>query len=433
MAAGRRPLGPGRWGPAALFMLALSACSSYGDWARQMEEGIAAGNYQAAREVLESQGGNARDEVLYALDRALLLRMAGDFQASNAAFEQAKELMDELSAVSISEQARAATINDLQRSYAGEDYERVLVHVFSALNYLALGQPAEARVEVLQLDVLLGRVPEEAAAGGAFGRYFSGMVFEVLGEPDQALVAYRKADEAYRAYPAGGWVPRQLQADLARLERALGLADGGAAPGSFAAPAPRGPGGGEVILLLFSGLAPVKEETHITAFTDEEELVTLAVPELVMRPPHVRRGVLGAGEAETETEPVADIAVLARESLRRQMPYIMARGLARVVLKHEAVEKAGEESEGLGFLVNVAGVISERADTRSWSILPGQVYLARLPLAPGEHVLRLRLESAAGEVVETRRLPLTLAPGERRLVALHWVDHHDLWQGEDDQ
>src|SRR5690606_14309472 len=111
-------------------------------------------------------GGQARDAVLYDLNRAMLLRMAGDYGQSNAAFEQAKDAIDRLDAVSVREQAGALAVNDMLRSYTGAPYERVLLHVYAALNYLALDRPDDARVEILQLDVLLGQ--EDARAGGAF-------------------------------------------------------------------------------------------------------------------------------------------------------------------------------------------------------------------------------------------------------------------------
>jgi len=106
-----------------------------------------------------------------------------------------------------------------------------MVHVFAALNYLELGQPEAARVEVLQIDLLLRqlaeRAPEPALGVDPFARYLSGMIFEALGEDSDALIAYRKALEAYRLQQplTGLAVPAALQADLLRLTRRLGLAD----------------------------------------------------------------------------------------------------------------------------------------------------------------------------------------------------------------
>ncbi|MFQ5487713.1 MAG: COG3014 family protein, partial [Gammaproteobacteria bacterium] len=416
----------------ALLAGLLSACASYGDWVRQLEYELAAGNYRGALAVLEDEGRRPRDALLYLLDRALLLRMDGDFAASNAAFEEAKVLMEKFSAVSVSEQAGALTINDLQRSYSGEAYERVLLHLFAALNYLELGLPREARVEILQLDVVLGQLEAESLAAGAFARYFSGLVFEALGEADQALIAYRKAYRAYRDYPpaAALALPALLKTDLLRLTARLGLAEELARyRREFAMSVPlteAAPAKGEVIFILFSGLAPLKHETRINAVTENGELVTVAMPYYDSRLPHVRKGVLEADGVRAESEAVEDINTLAMEALQRQAPLIMARALVRAILRHEAVEKAGEEDEGLGFLVNVAGVVSERADTRSWSILPSRIYLARLALPAGDYTLQVRLQNARGELAGTRRFDIRVQGGGKRFLSLHWIDSHDL-------
>jgi hypothetical protein len=73
-------------------------------------------------------------------------------------------------------------------------------------------------------------------------------------------------------------------------------------------------------------------------------------------------------------------------------------------------------------MINIAGVMSERADTRSWSTLPNRVYLARLPLVAGRHEVRVELE---GDAV-VRDYTVELAPGEKRFVSLHWVTAGDL-------
>ena len=57
----------------------------------------------------------------------MLRRMAGEYARSNAVFEQAKDAIERLDAVSVSEQAGALAVNDMLRSYTGEPFERVLV------------------------------------------------------------------------------------------------------------------------------------------------------------------------------------------------------------------------------------------------------------------------------------------------------------------
>jgi hypothetical protein len=86
-----------------------------------------------ALEVVELRRRVSRNESIYLLDKAMLLRMQQQFEASNTAFEQAKDVIEELDAISLREQAAAVTINDSMRSYLPPTFERVLIHCFKAI------------------------------------------------------------------------------------------------------------------------------------------------------------------------------------------------------------------------------------------------------------------------------------------------------------
>jgi len=406
---------------------ALSGCATYGDWVGEMEQQIAAHDVAGALRTLDERaGGRARDAVLYDLNRALLLRMEGDYVQSNAAFESAKAAIERLDAVSVSEQTGALAINDMMRSYTAEPYERALLHVYAALNYLDLGQPEAARVEILQLDVLLGQ-EEDAPDGAGFARYLSGMIFEALGQYDDAMIAYRQAYAAYRRDAAAGGAPASLGRDLVRTAaRVGGLEDElrryrtefGLAEAEL--PGPRAEEG-ELIFLLHSGLAPVKRDQVIGASTPEGRVVAVAMPYYEMRTPRVTGARLSAGDAVVATEVAEDVAAVAVATLEREKPLILLRAISRAAIKHEASEKADQENNTLGAVINIAGIVSERADTRSWSTLPNRIYLARLPLPDGRHEVRVEL---AGDAA-ARDYVVELAPGEKRFISLHWVSAGD--------
>ncbi|MCC6209112.1 MAG: hypothetical protein IT488_13310, partial [Gammaproteobacteria bacterium] len=381
----------------------------------------------ALRTLDERAGERARDAVLYGLNRAMLLRMAGDFSQSNAVFEQAKDAIERVDAVSIREQAGGLAVNDMMRSYTGAPFERVLLHVYAALNYLDQGRPDDARVEILQLDVLLGQ--ESARAGEAFARYLSGMIFESLRQYDDAMIAYRQAYEAY--HRDGGVVPAPLGQDLVRTASRVGglAAELGRYRAEFGIteefPGPRGEGG-EVIFLLNSGLAPVMRDALISAPTRDGKLVTVSMPYYEARVPRVTGARVSSGASVATAVLGEDVAAVAEETLEHDKPLILARAVARAALKLEASEKADKKDDSLGMMVNIAGVLSERADTRSWSTLPGRIYLARLPLAAGNHEVHVELTGGYADVIAARDYAVELAPGEKRFISLHWVSAGDL-------
>ena len=172
-----------------------------------------------ALEVIELRRRVSRNKSIYLLDKAMLLRMQQQFEESNTAFEQAKDVIEELDAISLREQASAVTINDLMRSYLPPTFERVLIHCFKAMNFLELRQYDDARVEVLQLDEFLKQQDDFRLP---FARYLSGLVFEFNQEPDNALIAYRKAYEAYRDRLPG---PSRRASSIRRRICARKLAD----------------------------------------------------------------------------------------------------------------------------------------------------------------------------------------------------------------
>jgi hypothetical protein len=73
---------------------------------------------------------------------------------------------------------------------------------------------------------------------------------------------------------------------------------------------------------------------------------------------------------------------------------LLTRSLIRFLLARELEKKAEEEGgEVLGFvtgrLANLAGNGLERADTRSWTLLPDEIHIGRIALPEGTHQLRL--------------------------------------------
>lgn len=163
-------------------------------------------------------------------------------------------------------------------------------------------------------------------------------------------------------------------------------------------------------------------------------LLRLAWPEL--SPPVAARPVRGVRPAGADAPRPrvaaweADLAGAVAAEFGDGQVGRVARTLLRAVSKQAAVEAladgAGDEEEGLGEALGTAASIFaaavERADTRSWHLLPARISVLRLRLPPGEHRLSLELESpgTGGE----RRVdlgPVTVRPGRPSVVT------HRVW------
>jgi hypothetical protein len=98
----------------------------------------------------------------------------------------------------------------------------------------------------------------------------------------------------------------------------------------------------------------------------------------------------------------------------------VARGAAKLALTKGAEKKLEEKNEAagriIGLLGNLGSVLLERADTRSWHLLPGGISIVRIDLPAGEH--RLTAEVGPTDVPRTIALPpITVAPGGVHVIA----------------
>lgn len=186
----------------ALAVLLLGGCATYSDSFKPIEREIIAHRPAKALKHLEKQKLSGNDRLLHLLNKAMLLRMMEDYKGSNAHFEQAKKYIEQNTAISVTEQASSFLINDSTRAFIGAPFEQVMIHLYSALNYLQLNQIDSARVEALQVDVKLRQLSSEdknaLLNSDPFARYLSGIIYEDLHEWSDALIAYRKAYQPIR-------------------------------------------------------------------------------------------------------------------------------------------------------------------------------------------------------------------------------------------
>lgn len=415
---------------AGVLFLVQAGCASYSRSFEQEIQTLASHDPAAALAALEKQHHPERNRLLYHLNKAMLLHMLGDYSASNAEFEQGKKIIEQYQATSISEQGAAFFINDGTRTYVGSPLEQLMLHVYAAINYLLQDKVNEARVEALQIDVRLRQLqednPDSILSIDPFVRYLTGLIYEQLGETDNAMIAWRKAYNAYQEHNKayGIPVPEQLQRDLLRTSRQLGLnAEYAQYRASFSTtPEPVDRNQAELVLLFHKDLAPIKRSQRIAQIDPRSGyLVHFAVPVYEQRRGYLSHARVVVGQRQVNTEPVEDISGIALRTLEENMPAILARALARAVIKYNMSRQAGENNGLAGLMMNIAGVVTEQADTRSWLTLPGEIQMARVTLPPGDYNVSLELIGLAGQVTASRQLGrISLTRGSKRYLSYLW-------------
>jgi uncharacterized protein len=415
---------PGRQLLALLVLLAvfvLPGCATYSVGIAKVEQETGNRNLAEALKSLDELKLSGADQMLYHLNKGTLLRFQGDYAASNQQFESAKRLMAKLGAISVKEQTGSVVVNDTLKAYEGIGIEQLLVHAFVELNYLQSGNIEDAAVEARQFDIqqrlIAARDPDAKYLSGAFVRYLNGMVYQEAGERDSARIDFRKAVDGYteqKSITKFG-VPAALKADLERLENPH--------PHSQGKPLPKTAGEakqasstvdeGEVVFILHDGLGPTLAENIISIANPDPQhgaaIMSVAVPRFVQRQVPVARFELSEGPQSAKSELVEDVNALARKSLEDRLPAITARAVARMVLKNAMAKKVKKQNGDAGggallmsIVADVGAIVSERADTRSWSLLPGNILMARLSLPPGIHDLSVTYFGKSGNVLATR-------------------------------
>jgi hypothetical protein len=404
----------------------LQSCASYGHHAGTMRDGMLQGRPDLSLAIAEQQDAEQK-EVISSLDKGMLRRINGDYTGSNQIFEIAKQEIEQLYGVSITENLASVTINETLRGYQGDRYEQLLLHAYMAMNYIQLGQLDGARVEMLQANVKMmewGDEPEE----DAFLRYFEGIIYESLGEYDSALISYRKAYIVYKEkggsqYPIAS---TGLKKDLLRLLAWQGLW------GEYESykkefdmkdykPVKASDEFGELVAVLNNGLAPIRSEAAIPIFSSEvQQNLRVAFPVYRQAKRSLYASRVSVNDKQYMMETVEDIDALARYSLEQAMPGIMARATARAVVKYNTQHTANDNSALAGLLMTITNLVTERADTRSWTTLPQEIALKRIRLPVGEHQVQVQMLNTAGQIVDVIDERVTIKPRQISFVINHW-------------
>ncbi len=411
-----------------LLLVVSTGCASYN--MEGLRGTLAAGDYEASLEQLKVDPDIS---LPYLLEVGLVAHYAGEFDQSNAAFEIAEYLAEDLYTRRISHEAAALLISDTVRPYAGTRYERLLIHYYRALNYVYLDLPDDALVEVRRAGSLLRSYADEddkyEFAGAAFFAYFSGILYEWAGDWNDAYIAYRWAEQGYARYSEAYGVaqPKDVGHSLVRLARGLGFDDDAARYiDKYGEPPSTPDGWGEIVLFHESGYAPSKyaedivlpilsgdkfSEKEVWVFADEvverrfttyedvelAYLLRIAIPQYAsQRPTLTRLGVSVDGAPAVHATRVEDLDRVMMDTFESEQGTILLRTAARGLLKYLAFRRAKDKNAVAGWLVNAFNVVSEVADTRSWQTLPCLISVARVPIPPGSHDIRLSFSDDSG-------------------------------------
>lgn len=173
-----------------------------------------------------------RNKLLYLMEKGKIEYLAGHYSKSNDYFEQAYMMIDDKIKTSVGQGIASKLTNAMAEPYKGEDFEKVTIHYYKALNYFQLGQPNEALVEAKRINIKLLELNDKYKdnknkyAADAFSQIIQGILYEATGDVNNAFIAYRNAEELYSANSGayfGVPMPYQLKLDLIRTAKQIGF------------------------------------------------------------------------------------------------------------------------------------------------------------------------------------------------------------------
>ena len=385
-------------------------CATYADRLAKVRDEFVTGNLAGAESAIDDGMRHRADRDVLQLDKSIVQLCSGKPLEAERSLREMRDRFDEREGALAHGQALSMLSDAQAKTYAGEDYEKVLIRAFLCLANL-MGDGGDALAYSLQVTEKQQRIIETGAdkngenpkAGYqhvALGPYLHGAVRER---------SHADYDDLERACVAVcSWQP-EFAYGAQDLERAR--------TGRHSAP-----GNGVVYVVALVGVGPHKEEVEeipstvslliadriLSAVGDQTLPPTIApvkVPKLVVTPHEVGSvGVAVDGRPQGATSTITDIGRMAVAQHEAVYPRIVAEAIVRRIVKKGViygtktalgVDKHSWES----LLFDVAGVVweaTESADTRCWGLLPDKIQVLRIELPAGRHALTLQSLGASG-------------------------------------
>jgi len=285
------------------------------------------------------------------------------------------------------------------RPYAGEDFELVLIHIFSSINYVMLNDYEGALVELRQADAFLRKLElyydgKTSYKEDAFARYLAGLIYESAGEINDAHVSYLRALDAYKNYYEKKYsvnVPREVVYDAIRTANILGMTSRAEELAKnynvyeedLKKWSNKTRNNGEAIVLIYAGLSPfkiddffeisfgrawfyvgsvqvpeneagdVERANRIARSIAADEQVVMAFPKYVPSEYRARTFMISVSSAVGQNEEgilfsiqpslVEDIGAIAMKSLEERIARIRIKTIARSAVKYALSKKLSSD------------------------------------------------------------------------------------------
>ena len=459
-----------------LVITLLSACSTtsftdlfsnYNQQMHNVKQAQQQGNFQQAIGLIPARSPSNSSYNLSLLEKARLEYLANDNKQSQQDFAEVYQLVQQAQLAAKIELSRgvenvaAVMSNDNAIRYDIPLYEQGMLHSYQALNYIAQQDLSGALVEVRRANLVqeqalttnaksIYSAQKEMAAQGlnmtefsrqyptmdnsignikngfqnAYTFYLSALLYEAVGQSNDAYIDYKKALEIY---PDNSY----LQQDVWRLANTLNMSNDIALLKASLPQSITNKGvnsdQGQVIFIIENGIVAAKQEIAINLpiFTSHNNMrfYSVALPSYENNLKHYSPLSVSYLNKSYQSEEIVRLQSLAAKQLKDQLPMIVTRQVVRLIAKEEIRQQMERKGGDVGnIFASIYNIATEKADTRSWSTLPDSIQILRLNMSFGEHQLMLNINGTNQQVT------VSVRPNKITLVKLTAIGTYNQYQ-----
>jgi len=418
-----------------LLLIVFTSCASF-NFYKKIDNAILSSQFSEADKIIEAEKEKYKGEheLLYYFDKGAILQMLGDYAGSTQYLNNAELKIESLYTKSVTKELSSYFTNDMSLPYEGEDFEQVMVHIMKALNFMYKGDFDGALVEARKVNHRLNLLSDRYEGKNiykedAFARYLSAIAYEAKGEMNDAFIDYKKSLNAYKDYQSlyGTIIPQNLKSELLRAADAIKFYDEIEefqkewGEKIYFERYKDFKQKGEVIFIIYDGLAPYKISKHIDFPVKEKDkiayYVKVAFPQFV-----ARENVISGAEVQVRDTTVSsfiaeDLTPIAIKTLENKNFLIEAKAVARAITKYQVARAVSDDGKNkwAQLAANIFNTATEQADTRSWRTLPARFHILRVTLTPGKYQLKLKLNLIKGGLKE-QVFDIIIKEGKKRVI-----------------
>ncbi|OHD67614.1 MAG: hypothetical protein A2W19_11410 [Spirochaetes bacterium RBG_16_49_21] len=439
---------------AAACLAAMMSCAKdYRQFISAPEEKFYRGQQlEAARMLLPNINQAGKDQLLFMMEAGYALHIAEKYEDSNKVFLRAAQIA-QVKPISISQEVGALLTDQTATNYRGEDFEKVLIHMYLGINYLMLRSFEDAAVEFKAVNNELQKIKAENGES----RYKQNIMAKYLAAISHELRADVNASEEDREYAAVEYRQiLQLKPELSMTKNDLTYLQ-----------SPKNSQSGELVIIFQSGRTPVKVSRG--KLLDDSGMKASVAVAISMR--NLAAGVTAAAvmaslaaaenpiprfkiqsnktkfvkvtvlSQQVATEMLENIEYTAMKNLEDDYGRLRAKVAASIVTKTIVSIAAGIVAQevtrklsggnkllslGAGLLVGAgtgaALFATMRPDLRCWHFLPATLQLARMRLMPGKYTAKVQYIGFNGAVLDTKYLNLEIRKKDKYFMNLRTLE-----------